>query len=144
MRPHRRRTRTVQSYLPGCANVPPCNTCFLCPCPAVHNPNSISIGSAVCRAHDRDTQTDWPNDRQADRPRYFVCNNRRHLGLRSLSTQKLQNRLNLIKLTRWHPLCLLPHLTTHNPSLICEKHDKHRWEVIFSLRRHRQQSHNLL
>ena len=36
-RPHRRRTRAVQSYSPGCANVPT----------RVHNPNGISIGSAV-------------------------------------------------------------------------------------------------
>jgi len=39
----------VQSYSPGCANVTPCNTCFLGPM-RVHrfrNPNDISIGSAV-------------------------------------------------------------------------------------------------
>ena len=42
----------------------------------VHNPNGISIGSAVfCRAHDRDRQT----DRQTDRPRYAVFNSRPHL-----------------------------------------------------------------
>ena len=55
-RPHHRRTWTVQWYSPGGASVQcalhlPPNTCFLGPT-WVHNPNSISIGSAIfCSAH---------------------------------------------------------------------------------------------
>jgi len=41
-----RRSGTVQSYSPGGANVPQCNTCFLGPT-RVHNLNGISIGSAI-------------------------------------------------------------------------------------------------
>ena len=44
--PHRRRTRSVQSYLPGYANAHPHVTCFLGSI-RIHNPNSISIGSAI-------------------------------------------------------------------------------------------------
>ena len=45
-RPHRRRTWTVQWYWPGGASVHLTYTCFLWPTP-VHNPNGISIGSAI-------------------------------------------------------------------------------------------------
>jgi len=53
--PHRRRrTWTVQSYSPDCANVHP--TQYI---PWVHSGPHLSIGSAVfCRAHDRDRPTD--------------------------------------------------------------------------------------
>jgi len=44
--PHRRRTWTVQSYLPGGANVTPFDTCFLGPT-RVHSSNGISICTAV-------------------------------------------------------------------------------------------------
>ena len=47
-----------------------------CP-PKAHNPNSISIGSA-CFAR-LTTVRDRQTDRQTDRPRYLVCNNRPHL-----------------------------------------------------------------
>jgi len=47
-------------------------TCFLGPT-RVHNPNSLSIGSAVFAGLTIVT------DRQTDRPRYSVCNNRPHL-----------------------------------------------------------------
>jgi len=40
------RTRTVQSYLPGCAGVLPCKTCFL-RATRVRNPDGISNASAV-------------------------------------------------------------------------------------------------
>jgi len=46
-RPHRRRTRTVQSYSPCGVNVHPCNTSFSVPI-RVHNPNGILIGTAIC------------------------------------------------------------------------------------------------
>jgi len=46
IRPHRHRVRTVQSYSPGCANVPPCNTYFI-RSNQVYSPNDISVGSAV-------------------------------------------------------------------------------------------------
>jgi len=46
-RPHRRRTRTVQSYSPGGVNVHPCNTSFPVPI-RVHNPNGILIGTDIC------------------------------------------------------------------------------------------------
>jgi len=45
-RPHHRRTWTVQSYSPGCANATLFNSCFLGPT-RVHTSNGISIGSAV-------------------------------------------------------------------------------------------------
>jgi len=108
-RPHRRRAWTVQSCLPGGANVHPMlpmldppestpqtafrslqplllrsrqtvpifywtpyNTWFLQSTRA-HNPNGISIGSAVF------AEITIVTDRQTDRPRYSFCNNRPHL-----------------------------------------------------------------
>jgi len=41
--PHRLRTRTVQSYSPGGAIVPPCNTCFLRPTESTTQTASRSI-----------------------------------------------------------------------------------------------------
>jgi len=58
----------------GCG--PSSNTQFLGPTRA-HNPNGISIGSAVSAG--LTTVTDRPTDRQTDRPRYSVCNSRPHL-----------------------------------------------------------------
>jgi len=60
-RPYRRRTWTIQSCSPSCANVyPPSNTYFLGHT-RVHTPNGILIGSAVLqglRLRQRDRQTD--------------------------------------------------------------------------------------
>ena len=55
----------------------PSNTWFLGSI-RLHNPNGISIGSAVLQGS-RLWQTDRPTDRQNDRPCYAVCNNRPHL-----------------------------------------------------------------
>jgi len=57
-------------------SAPTSNTCFL-ESTRVHNPNGISVGSAVFAGLTSvtDRQTDWPTDR----PRYSVCNNRLHL-----------------------------------------------------------------
>ena len=73
-RPHRRCTLhcAVQSYSPCCATCTPSNTCFLWPI-RVHNPNGISIGSAVFAGLTIVT------DGLTDRPRYSVCNNKTHL-----------------------------------------------------------------
>ena len=54
----------------------PSNTWFLDPTRA-HNPNGISIGSAVFSG--LMTVTDRQTDEQTVRPRYSVCNNRPHL-----------------------------------------------------------------
>ena len=73
-RPHGRCTLhcAVQSYSPCCATCTPSNTCFFWPI-RVHNPNGISIGSAVFAGLTIVT------DGLTDRPRYSVCNNKTHL-----------------------------------------------------------------
>jgi len=54
----------------------PPNTCFLGPT-RVHDPNGISIGSAVFAG--LTIVTDRQTERQTDRPRYSVCNNTLYL-----------------------------------------------------------------
>jgi len=53
-RQHRRRTWTVQSYSPGCANVLSWSWTH----PSPHTKRHLGWFSCFCRAHDRDIQTD--------------------------------------------------------------------------------------
>ena len=62
--------RKIPLYAGECAPAP--NTCLL-ESTQVLNPNGISIGSTVSAGLTIVT------DRQTDRPRYSVCNNRPHL-----------------------------------------------------------------
>ena len=64
VRSHRRRTRTVLSYSPGCASVHPnlIHASLEVGPTRVHNPNGISIGSAVFAGFT--IVADRPTDRQ--------------------------------------------------------------------------------
>jgi len=74
-RSHHRRTWTVQSYSPGGANVHPYVVILPWTYPSPQPKRHLDWFSGFSRAHDRDRQT----DRQTDKPRYSVCNNRPHL-----------------------------------------------------------------
>jgi len=60
-----------------CQSAPLSNIFFL-GLTRTHNPNGISIGSAVFAGLTIVTDR---TDRQTDRPCYLVCNNRWHLGM---------------------------------------------------------------
>ena len=66
---------------------PPSNTWFL-GSTRVHNPNGITISSAVFAW--LTSVTDRQTDRQTDRPRYSIGNNRPHL--RSSTATRLNNK----------------------------------------------------
>jgi len=80
-KPHRRRTWTIQSHSPGCANVhPSSNICFFRPTPSPYSKRHLDRFSRFCRAYDRDRET----DKQTDKPRYIdVDDNRPHIYVRS-------------------------------------------------------------
>jgi len=65
------RFNSIHQVAPMCT---PFNTCFLGPT-QFHNPNGISIGSAVFAGLATVT------DQQTDRPHYSICNNRLHLHM---------------------------------------------------------------